>query len=719
VRAWLFPGQGSQRPGMGGDLFAAFPDLVAEANDILGYSVVDACQGDRLRRTEYVQPLMFVVSALACLARRAEEGDPDVVAGHSLGELTALWAAGCYDFGTALRLVRRRGELMGEVTGGGMTAVVGLDVDALTAVLGPSPDVDIANHNAADQIVLSGPLTSLNALAPVLRAAGGRCVPLPVSAPFHSRYMRPVADRFASELRTTRFAPPRIPVIANATAAPYPADGIADLLVRQIYSPVRWRDSMRTLIDSGVDQTAEIGPGNVLTRLWELAPRVAPPGSARFREVHGVRHACLAGSMYHGVASTDLVIRLGRAGLMGFFGAGGLALPEVARAIGTIRAALGPAGRFGVNLLHDLDDPTADWTAVDMYLRNNIRYVEAAAYTAVTPALVRFRFTGAHRVDGHPVAVRHVVAKVAHPDLGTAFLSPPPAAMLDNLVQQGQLTAAEADVARELPVSADVCVEADSGGHTDGGVALVLVPAFVRLRDTLADRFGYLERPRIGASGGLGSPEAVAAVFVLGADFVVTGSINQCTPEAGTSALVKDMLAELDVHDTAYAPAGDMFELGAKVQVVRRGTLFAARATKLYQLYRTHESLAELDSQTTETLERTYFRRSLDSVWEHTRRHHLDEGRTDLVGKAEANPKLRMALVFRSYFARTTLAALAGDRAEKVNFQVHCGPAMGAFNRFVAGTDLADWRARHVDVIADRLMTGAAAILENRTGRRT
>jgi trans-AT polyketide synthase/acyltransferase/oxidoreductase domain-containing protein len=256
-----------------------------------------------------------------------------------------------------------------------------------------------------------------------------------------------------------------------------------------------------------------------------------------------------------------------------------------------------------------------------------------------------------------------------------------------------------------------VCVEADSAGHTDGGVALTLLPAIRRLRDETVAASGYAAGIRIGAAGGLGSPEAVAAAFLLGADFVCTGSVNQCTSQAGTSDAVKEMLAAVDVHDTAYAPAGDMFELGARVQVVRRATLFPARATRLFRLYGELDGLEGLDARTRRTIEDTFFRRSIEDVWEETREHYRATGRFEEIARAETLPKRKMALVFRWYFGHSIRLALQGDPAERVNYQIHCGPAMGAFNRFAAGTALEDWRTRTPDAIAAALMEGAAQVL--------
>lgn len=418
--------------------------------------------------------------------------------------------------------------------------------------------------------------------------------------------------------------------------------------------------------------------------------------------------------MYHGIASTDLVVRMGRAGLMGFFGAGGLPLSEVEAAIRTLRRELGPDGRFGMNLLCTPDDPALEAAVVDLYLREGVRHVEAAAYTRVTAPLIRYRFTGAHRDrDGQPIVRNRIVAKVSRPEVAAAFLSPPPPALLDRLVADGALTPAEAGVAAELPVSDDICVESDSGGHTDAGAALTLIPAMLRLRDRETARHGYPGRVRLGAAGGLGTPEALAAVFVLGVDFVVTGSVNQCSPEAGTSDAVKDLLAAIGVQDTAYAPAGDMFELGAKVQVVRKGTLFAARANKLYQLWRQFGSLEDIDDATRHTVEHDYFGRSFDQIWKETS-VYLAERHPAELERAQRDPRRRAAWVMRWYFRYSTEAAIRGETAERVNFQIHCGPAMGAFNAWAAGGALADWRTRHVDVIARELMTGAARCLEER-----
>lgn len=272
---YVFPGQGSQRKGMGKELFEKYPDLVARADRLLGYSLRDLCVDDPdrvLHRTEYTQPALYAVSALQYLDHVDSGGAPPaVVAGHSLGEYSALFAAGAFDFVTGLDLVRRRGELMSRAPKGAMAAVVNLDQERVAEILAALPysGIDIANINSRGQCILSGVHDEIH--APAVRAAyteaGARFVPLNVSAAFHSRCMADVQDEFARHLAGVAFRPLRIPVIANCTARPYPTTGYTDLLVRQISSPVRWYESVSRLLASGHDDFREFGPGDVLTKL--------------------------------------------------------------------------------------------------------------------------------------------------------------------------------------------------------------------------------------------------------------------------------------------------------------------------------------------------------------------------------------------------------------------------------------------------------------------
>src|SRR5262245_43722300 len=246
--ACVFPGQGSQSKGMGANLFDRYPDWTAQADAVFGFSIRELCVDDprgELGLTQFTQPALFVVNALTYRARMDDGGAvPDFVAGHSLGEYNALLAAAVFDFETGVKLVKRRGALMGQVSGGGMAAVIGLEPARIEAVLQESDagrTLDVANYNSFDQTVIAGPVAAITEIKPQFEAAGVRAfIPLKVSAPFHSRYMKEPQAEFASFLAGFDFKPPAIPVIANATAEPYESSKVRETLASQIGSAVKW-----------------------------------------------------------------------------------------------------------------------------------------------------------------------------------------------------------------------------------------------------------------------------------------------------------------------------------------------------------------------------------------------------------------------------------------------------------------------------------------------
>lgn len=437
-------------------------------------------------------------------------------------------------------------------------------------------------------------------------------------------------------------------------------------------------------------------------------------GCRVFKERHRLSYAYVAGAMYKGIASKELVICMGRAGLLGYLGTGGMRLEEIERNIQAIQGALCQGESYGMNLLASPFKPEVEVKTVDLFLKYGVRRVEAAAFAQVTSALVRYRVSGLVRdAEGRVQVVNRVLAKLSRPEVAEQFLMPPPSAMVARLLAAGEITREEADLAASIPMADDLCVEADSGGHTDRGVALVLLPTIVRMRDEAMVRCGYPAKICVGAAGGIGTPEAVAAVLLLGADFVLTGSINQCTVEAGASDAVKEMLQTAQAQDTDIVPAGDMFEMGAKVQVFKKGLLFPARAKKLYELYQQYDGLEQIDAATRQQLEQRVFKRSFEAIYEETKAYYM-KTMPEVIAQAERHPRKKMALIFRWYFVHTSRLALKGEAGAAVDYQIHCGPSLGAFNQWVKGTPLEDWRQRHPDGIAKRLMEGAAAVLNDR-----
>lgn len=271
---WLFPGQGTQRRGMGAALFDAFPGLVKRADAILGYSVRAICledPGGCLGRTEFCQPALFVVNALQFLHLRRTEPWPDFVAGHSLGEYSALFAAGVFDFEAGLAIVKARAAHMGAAGRGGMLAVIGLDATALErriAELGLL-DLDIANYNLPDQTVVAGPEPAIARLDEEVRRIGGtRTVHLHIGGAFHSRYAAAAADDFRRALDGFTLHDPKICVVSGVTGRPIAPGAVRDILACQILQPVKWLEVMLYLRAQGVDAARQVGPGRVLDGLW-------------------------------------------------------------------------------------------------------------------------------------------------------------------------------------------------------------------------------------------------------------------------------------------------------------------------------------------------------------------------------------------------------------------------------------------------------------------
>ncbi|AVB11363.1 ACP S-malonyltransferase [Bacillus velezensis] len=738
--SFVFPGQGSQKIGMGEELFGRYPELTAKADHILGYSIQELCRdGERLNQTQFTQPALYVVNALSYLKKTEETGlKPDFTAGHSLGEYNALYASGVFDFEEGLQLVKKRGELMSRAKGGGMAAVIGLTHEQVTDVLRENhlDMIDIANMNTPQQIVISGYKEDIEKAASVFEAVNGVKMVhrLNVSGAFHSRYMLEAKEEFSRFIESFHFKPLSIPVISNVTARPYEQRELKETLTGQITGSVNWTDSIRFLMGRKNMSFEEIGPGKVLTGLIQRITAEAEPitdeikvpaetgkssitaaslGNEEFKRDYQLKYAYLAGGMYRGISSKEMVVKLAEKGMMGFFGTGGLNIAHVEDAILSIQHELRDGGSFGINVVHNMKHTDSEEKMIDLLLKHGVQNLEASAFLTVTPALVRFRAKGLKRgAGGQIIARQRIIAKLSRPEVAEAFLSPAPDHILQKLAAENKITAEEASLMREIPVAHDICVEADSGGHTDGGVAYSLMPAIIRLRDDMMKKYRYGKTVRVGAAGGIGTPEAAMAAFMLGADFIVTGSINQCTVEAATSGLVKDLLQQMNVQDTAYAPAGDMFESGSKVQVLKKGLFFPTRASKLHELYQRHRSIEEIDEKTLRQIEEKYFKASVSSIYDKVKAHYSNED----ISKAERNPKQKMALIFKWYFRQSSASAIKGDPDAKVDFQIHCGPALGAFNQWVKGTELESWKNRHADGIGLRLMEETASLLNQKLG---
>ena len=484
--------------------------------------------------------------------------------------------------------------------------------------------------------------------------------------------------------------------------------------VRRIRTPVH---IVREAPDGriGLAFGGTVDPGGGDGRYVHLAtlPPLYPEwlGNRAFSEVHATRFPYVGGAMANGIASPDMVIALARGGMLGFLGTAGLSLEEMAKYVDETRQQLDGTGlSWGANLIHSPQQPGLEMATVELFIERGVRRVSASAFMNLTPAVVRYAATGLHRrPDGTVGRRHHLFAKISRPEVAAHFMRPAPDRLLAQLMESGHLSPEEAALATEIPVAEELTVESDSGGHTDNRPLGALFSVIARLRDEISAQYQYARPIQLGAAGGIGTPDAVASAFSLGADYVLTGSINQSCREAAQSKAAKQMLVEAQLSDVTMAPAGDMFEMGVEVQVLKRGTLFASRAKKLYEIYSRYDSIEAIPRAVRDKLEDQIFRADLEEIWDRTRAY-FESADPEQISRAKSDPKHRLALVCRWYLGLSSKWPLEGDDSRHLDYQIWMGPAQGAFNSWVRHSFLESLPNRGVVQVALNLLEGAAII---------
>ncbi|ACH39119.1 flavin oxidoreductase, PfaD family, putative [Citrifermentans bemidjiense Bem] len=495
-----------------------------------------------------------------------------------------------------------------------------------------------------------------------------------------------------------------------SNAPPQKAANLRDAL-RYVRQPLYLVEKERTMVPrlGGIGRLGAVNPGALPIAAY--APPCFPEnlGDPSFCRELGIRYPYVGGSMAKGISSAAMAEELGRAGMLGFFGAAGLPLATVSETADRLKASLGDIP-YGFNLIHSPHEPELERELAELYIKKGIRTIEASAFLALTLPLVRYRLHGIKRAaDGSIVTPNRIIAKVSREELAAKFFAPAPEKLLRALVANGSITAEQAELAALVPLAQDVTAEADSGGHTDNRPALALFPTINALAAKLQRQYGYSCRLRVGLGGGVSTPASAAAAFSMGAAYLVTGSVNQACVESGTSDTVRGMLAGTRQADVTMAPAADMFEMGVTVQVLKRGTMFPMRAQKLYEIYRACSSLDDIPAAEREKLEKTMFQASLADIWHDTRAFFAKRDPSQ-VERAERDPKHLMALVFRWYLGMAAHWAKDGAEERRMDYQVWCGPAMGAFNEWASGSFLDAPGNRTVEAVALNILHGAAAL---------
>lgn len=755
LKAFVFPGQGSQIKGMGADLFDEFPDLVSIADKVLGYSIKDLCINDPkgvLNNTRYTQPALFTVCALGYLKKLKDgESKPDFVAGHSIGEYAALFAAGIIDFETGIKLVKKRAELMSLANGGAMAAVVGLKKEQVEEILRKNQlsEIDIANLNTPSQIVISGVKEDIVKAEKYFTDTEGCFMykVLNVSGAFHSRYMQPAKDEFTEYLKQFKYHKMEIPVIANINARPYKEGKVVETLSKQLVSSVYWTDSVRYMMAKGVDSFEEIGPGHVAIGMVRKIQREATPleldeeiedsieenidspkqeivqrgnikingnqlGSKGFIKDYNLKYTYIIGSMCSGISGAKMLKAAADAGLLAIAGTEKMTYKQIEELIKEVQQSTDKKASTGFNLCYDILRSKREKEISELYLKYGVTIIEATGYSTITKPLVKYRLTGLKKnMQGEVVAKNHIIAKVSRSEIAECFMSPAPKRIVDVLLRDGEITEEEAALSQLLPMSYDICVEADCGGYTDCANLFSVLPAIKSLSEQVMKKYSYNKKIRVGASGGIGTAQSAASAYLMGADFIMTGSINQCTVESQTSDMAKEMMSVINVQDTGYINAWEEYDSDKKIQVLKRGTLFKARADKLYSIYQNTDGVDFIDEKTKTQIETRYFKKTFEDVFEEIKQDNNLQNEQIL--EAETKPKMKLKLILKWYYEKSLQWAIQGDMERQSDFQIMCGAALGSFNQWVKGTELEDWRNRTVASVADKIMNSAAEYLQS------
>ncbi|MDM8530720.1 PfaD family polyunsaturated fatty acid/polyketide biosynthesis protein [Anaerolineales bacterium HSG25] len=430
-------------------------------------------------------------------------------------------------------------------------------------------------------------------------------------------------------------------------------------------------------------------------------------GDPAFMAFHGASMAYTGGAMANGISSADLVIAMGRAGMLCSFGAAGMVPARVEEAIQQIQQAL-PNGPYAFNLIHSPNEDALERNGVNLYLKHGVRTVEASAYLGLTPHIVRYRVAGLELNQQNQIIIRNkVIAKISRREVATKFMESAPPKILRQLVEAGEITEQQANLAQYVPMADDITAEADSGGHTDNRPLVALLPSILALRDEIQAKHNFSQTIRVGAGGGIGTPSAALATFMMGAAYIVIGSVNQACVESGSSTHTKKLLAQAGMADVTMAPAADMFEMGVKLQVLKRGTFFPMRAQKLYDIWKEYDSIEDIPTAERTKLEKQVFRQNLDEIWAGCETF-FNERDPDQLIRAQKSPKRKMALIFRWYLGLSSRWSNAGEKGRELDYQIWCGPAMGAFNDWVRGSYLEQPENRQAVDVAYNLMTGTA-----------
>ncbi|MEN8907794.1 MAG: hypothetical protein ABF289_17730 [Clostridiales bacterium] len=428
-----------------------------------------------------------------------------------------------------------------------------------------------------------------------------------------------------------------------------------------------------------------------------IIPKLLPEdlGSSRFLHRFGLKYAYVAGAMYNAISSKEMIIELAKNGYLGIYGTKDVEFDQIENDIVKIKSII-PERIFGCNIVHNVIEEQFEMKLIKMLLKYKINILEVSSFVNITLPLAYYRIVGIkERIEGGFVIGNKIMVKVSRVEIAKNFLKPAPEKIIRELINMSLINERQAKIAKEIPMADAITLEDNENNITQSFSYLV------DQRDELYKNSNTKYDVFLGLTGGIGSPVIALNMFNNGADYIVTGTINQCTVESGISDKAKNSLSSCDISDVISLHFNGDFNINKKINVLKKGTLFPMRVNKLYNIYNKYKNLKNVDSSDIDKIESQIFKKSIREILNEVEIYFKKNDPNQLNND-------RLYLLIKWYLIISAKLSLEGTSNRELDYQILCSNAMGIFNYWVKGSYLENHQNRYVADIAEHMLKGTA-----------